>query len=42
LEEALDQIHLDRRGADGGAGCTRDAGPGSVPGFSLFEHGAGI
>jgi hypothetical protein len=41
-EEALDQIHLNRWGADASAAHTRDAGPGSVRGFSLFEHGAGI
>jgi hypothetical protein len=41
-EETLDQIHLNRWGADAGAAYTRDAGPGSVREFSLFEHGAGI
>ena len=42
VEGALDQIHLNRWGADASAAHTRDAGPGSVRGFSLFEHGAGI
>jgi hypothetical protein len=42
LKEALDPINLNRWGADAGAACTRDAGPGSVREFSLFEHGAGI
>jgi hypothetical protein len=38
-EGALDQIHLNRSGADTG---TRDAGPGSVREFPQFERGAGI
>jgi hypothetical protein len=41
-EGALDQIHLNRWGADAGAPWTRDAGPGSVREFPYFEHGAGI
>jgi len=41
-EGALDQIHLNRWGADAGAACTRDAGPGSVREFPQFERGAGI
>jgi hypothetical protein len=41
-EEALNQIHLNRSGADASLACTRDAGPGSVREFSLFENGAGI
>ena len=36
---ALDQIHLNRWGADTG---TRDASPGSVREFPQFENGAGI
>ena len=38
-EGALDQIHLNRWGADTG---TRDASPGSVREFPQFENGAGI
>ena len=41
-EGAFDHIHLNRWGADAGAACTRDAGPGSVRAFPQFEHGAGI
>ena len=39
VEVALDQIHLNRWGADT---ATRDAGPGSVREFPQFENGAGI
>ena len=39
LGGALDQIHLNRWGADTG---TRDASPGSVREFPQFENGAGI
>ena len=41
-EGALDQIHLNRWGADASAARPRDAGPGSVREFPQFEHGAGI
>jgi hypothetical protein len=41
-EGALDQINPNRWGADTGAGCTGDAGLGSVWEFPQFEHGAGI
>jgi hypothetical protein len=39
---ALDQINLNRWGADARAAGTRDAGPGSVREFPRFERGAGI
>jgi hypothetical protein len=42
LEGALDQIFLDRGGADASPAYNRDAGPGSVREFPQFEHGAGI
>jgi hypothetical protein len=41
-EDALEQIHLNRWGADAGAAGTRGAGPGSVREFPQFDHGAGI
>jgi hypothetical protein len=41
-EGALDQINLNRWGADAGAACARDAGSGSVREFPQFVHGAGI
>jgi hypothetical protein len=41
-ERALDQIHLNRWGADARAAGTRRAGPGSVREFPQFERGAGI
>jgi hypothetical protein len=41
-EGALDQITLNRWGADADAAGTRDAGPGSVRAFPQFERGAGI
>jgi hypothetical protein len=41
-EAALDQTNLNRWGAGTGAACIRDAGPGPVREFPLFEHGAGI
>jgi hypothetical protein len=41
-EEARDQIHLDRWGADASAAGSSDAQPGSVREFSLFAYGAGI
>jgi hypothetical protein len=42
LEGALDQIILNRGGADASPASNRDAGPGSVREFPRFEHGAGI
>jgi hypothetical protein len=42
LEGALDQVILNRGGADASPDCNRDAGPGSVQEFPQFEHGAGI
>jgi hypothetical protein len=42
LERALDQIILNRGGADASPAYQRDAGPGSVRDFPLFERGAGI
>jgi hypothetical protein len=41
-EGALDQIHLNRWGADASAARPHNAGPGSVREFPRFEHGAGI
>ena len=42
LEGVLDQIILNRGGADASPAYSRDAGPGSVREFPRFEHGAGI
>jgi hypothetical protein len=42
LKGALDQVILNRGGADASPTCNRDAGPGSVLEFPQFEHGAGI
>ena len=42
LEGALDQIILDRGGADASPASNGDAGPGSVREFPQFERGAGI
>ncbi len=42
LKGALDQVILNRGGADASPTCNRDPGPDSVREFPQFEHGAGI